>query len=38
MIRLKKKKKMEEIIRFIPYLISKRKTFLIIWRNVRNVR
>jgi hypothetical protein len=32
------KKKREEIIGFIPYLISRKKTYLIIGKNVKNVR
>jgi hypothetical protein len=36
--RKKKKKKREEIIEFIPYLISKKKTFLIMGVKVINVR
>jgi hypothetical protein len=31
-------KKKEEIIGFIPYLISRKKTYLIIGKNVKNVR
>jgi hypothetical protein len=34
----KKKKKREKIIGFIPYLISKKKTFLIMGVKVRNAR